>query len=231
MGSFTHAIPSSVVSKKVLPNFLSGFSDAAPAIREATVKASLAIAPKLPQKSLNTDLLKQLVRMIADAEPGIRTNTLVCIGKLCAAKEGVLDLDGEGVNENSYKYVIGPAVMQAFRDQFPPVRSAALAVAGACAPKWDALEIARRVIPSISPLLVDGERPVRTAALKTVQALVVRVEQHAQSMPDTAAKKPPAPTVPVSGWNDDEDDLPESDDNDDNDDDGDDGDDGGWGNW
>ncbi|KAJ1952630.1 Nuclear aminoacylation-dependent tRNA export pathway component [Linderina pennispora] len=198
MGSFIQAIPSSVVSKKVLPNFLSGFSDAAPAIREATVKASLAIAPKLSQKSLNSDLLKQLVRMIADPEPGIRTNTLVCIGKLCAAKEGVLDLDGEGVNDNSYKYVICPAVMQAFRDQFPPVRSAALAVASACAAKWDALEIARRVIPSISPLLVDGERLVRTAALKTVQTMVARVEQHAKNMPDTLAKKPPAPTVPAT---------------------------------
>ncbi|ORX72123.1 ARM repeat-containing protein [Linderina pennispora] len=236
MGSFIQAIPSSVVSKKVLPNFLSGFSDAAPAIREAT----------LSQKSLNSDLLKQLVRMIADPEPGIRTNTL-----------GVLDLDGEGVNDNSYKYVICPAVMQAFRDQFPPVRSAALAVASACAAKWDALEIARRVIPSISPLLVDGERPVRTAALKTVQAMVARVEQHAKDMPDTLAKKPPAPTVPAaansapttpppvrptstaspvaktspassvsmppsfasspekSGWNDDDDDLLESDDDND----------------
>ncbi|KAJ2321918.1 Nuclear aminoacylation-dependent tRNA export pathway component, partial [Coemansia sp. RSA 2681] len=83
MDSFIQAIPSAVVSKRVFPNFVAGFLDAAPAIREATVKASLSIAPKLGQKLLNSDLVKQLVRLVADPEPGIRTNALICIGKLC----------------------------------------------------------------------------------------------------------------------------------------------------
>ncbi|PIA19526.1 ARM repeat-containing protein [Coemansia reversa NRRL 1564] len=191
MSSFISAIPSALVVKKVFPNFVSGFLDAAPAIREATVKASLAMASKLSQKTLNNDLLKQLVRMVGDAEPGIRTNALICIGKLCTAKKGVLNLESDGVTEMSLRYVVCPALMQALRDQFPPVRSAALAVASACAPQWDALEISRRVIPCISPLLVDGEKPVRVAALKAINAMVSRIEVHAQTMPDTLAKKQP----------------------------------------
>ncbi|KAJ2161632.1 Nuclear aminoacylation-dependent tRNA export pathway component [Coemansia sp. RSA 552] len=189
MGSFVQAIPTDLVAKKVFPNFMSGFLDAAPAIREATVKASLAVAPKLGHKALNNDLIKQLVRLMGDPEPGIRTNALICVGKLCTAKPGILDLDSDGVSEASHRYVVCPALLQALRDQFPPVRSAALSVACACAPKWDAVDVARRVIPSISQLLVDGEKPVRAAALKAVGAMVARVEAHAKAMPDTALKK------------------------------------------
>ncbi|KAJ2663137.1 Nuclear aminoacylation-dependent tRNA export pathway component [Coemansia sp. RSA 1200] len=194
IGSFITAIPTNIVSKKVFPDFVTGFMDAAPAIREATVKASLAIAPKIGQKALNNDLIKQLVRMIADPEPGIRTNALICIGKLCTAKKGVLNLEDEGVSESSQRYVICPALLQALRDPFPPVRSASLAVANACAAKWDPADIARRVIPAISLMLVDGERPVRVAAFKAINAMVARVETHSQTMPDTAIKK----TVPDS---------------------------------
>ncbi|KAJ2016979.1 Nuclear aminoacylation-dependent tRNA export pathway component [Coemansia sp. RSA 922] len=194
MDSFIQAIPSAVVSKRVFPNFVTGFLDTAPAIREATVKASLAIAPKLGQKTLNSDLVKQLVRLVADPEPGIRTNTLICIGKLCTAKEGVLDLDGDGVSESSHRYVICPALLQALRDPFPPVRSASLAVSTACASKWEAAEIARRVIPCLSPLLIDGEKPVRMAALKCLNAMVSRVEAYSQTLPDTMAKKVVVPS-------------------------------------
>ncbi|KAJ2490824.1 Nuclear aminoacylation-dependent tRNA export pathway component [Coemansia sp. RSA 2050] len=195
MDSFIQATPSAVVSKRVFPNFVAGFLDAAPAIREATVKASLAIAPKLGQKTLNSDLVKQLVRLVADPEPGIRTNALICIGKLCTAKEGVLDLDGGGVTESSHRYVICPALLQALRDPFPPVRSASLAVSTACASKWEAPEIARRVIPSLSSLLIDSEKPVRTAALKCLNAMVSRVEAYSHTLPDTMAKKTVAPTA------------------------------------
>ncbi|KAJ2841878.1 Nuclear aminoacylation-dependent tRNA export pathway component, partial [Coemansia erecta] len=190
IGSFIAAIPANIVSKKVFPDFVTGFSDAAPAIREATVKASLAIAPKLGQKVLNNDLVKQLVRMIADPEPGIRTNALICIGKLCTAKKGgVLDLEDGGVNEASQRYVICPALLHALRDPFPPVRSASLAVANACAAKWAPADISRRVIPTISLLLMDGEKPVRVAAFKAINAMIARVEAHSRDMPDTAMKK------------------------------------------
>ncbi|KAJ1996349.1 Nuclear aminoacylation-dependent tRNA export pathway component [Coemansia spiralis] len=199
IGSFIKAIPTNVVSKQVFPNFVTGFLDAAPAIREATVKASLAIAPKLGQKVLNNDLIKQLVRMVADPEPGIRTNALICIGKLCTAKPGVLDLEDGGVNEASQRYVICPALLQALRDPFPPVRSASLAVATACAPKWEAVDVARRVIPAVAHSLIDGEKPVRAAAFKAMNAMISRVDAHAQAMPDTAAKKAPSnPTLTSS---------------------------------
>ncbi|KAI7834254.1 armadillo-type protein [Kickxella alabastrina] len=198
MDSFIPAVPAAVVGKQVFPNFATGFLDAAPAIREATVKASLAVAPKLANKTLNGDLIRQLVRLVGDPEPGIRTNTLICIGKLCTAKEGVLDLDAGGINESSHRYIICPALLHALRDPFPPVRSAALAVASACAPRWEAVDIARRVIPILAPLLVDGEKPVRVAALRAMQAMIARVEAHSQTMPTTSAAPKTTPTTDLS---------------------------------
>ncbi|KAJ2341602.1 Nuclear aminoacylation-dependent tRNA export pathway component, partial [Coemansia sp. RSA 2618] len=168
-GALLGAMPEALVAKHVYADYATGFSDAAPAIREATVKAALAVAPRLSAKALNGDLMKQLVRAVADAEPGIRTNALICLGKLCTARG--MALAGGGVSEASQRYVVCPALLQALRDAFPPVRSAALAVASACAPRWDAADIARRVIPAVAPLLVDGERPVRAAALKAVHAM------------------------------------------------------------
>ncbi|KAJ2783948.1 Nuclear aminoacylation-dependent tRNA export pathway component [Coemansia javaensis] len=210
MASLVRAIPQPLVASKVFPSFAAGFLDAAPAIREATVKAALAIAPCLGQKTLNGDLVRQLVRLVADPEPGIRTNALVCIGRLCTAKPSSGGGGGGGgsgdpaapdappdgmVSESSHRYVVCPALVHALRDQFPPVRSTALAVIAACAPRWDPPDVARRVIPSVSPLLVDGERPVRAAALKAVRAMVACVEAHAQTMPDSQAKRPATTTA------------------------------------
>ncbi|KAJ2845546.1 Nuclear aminoacylation-dependent tRNA export pathway component, partial [Coemansia brasiliensis] len=195
MGGFIESVPQSLVLKKVYPDFAAGFADGAPAIREATVKAALVLAPKLNQKTLNGDLMRQLVRLVADAEPGIRTNSLICIGKLCTARRSGIELEGDGVTESTLRFVVCPALLHALRDQFPPVRSAALSVASACAGRWDAVEVSRRVIPAISPLLVDGELPVRTAAFKAIGAMVARVEEYAKSMPETS-KGPTTPGKP-----------------------------------
>ncbi|KAJ2557504.1 Nuclear aminoacylation-dependent tRNA export pathway component [Coemansia sp. RSA 1822] len=177
-----HGMRDDVVTSSVYPAFATGFGDAAPAIREATVKAALSMAPRVGAKTLNSDLIKHLVRSVADAEPGIRTNSLICIGKLCAK-------GGPGVNDTSLRYIVCPALLHALRDVFPPVRAAALAVSGACAMRWDAVDVARRVVPAISPLLVDGERPVRVAAAKAINVMVAHIEGHAREMPETVAKK------------------------------------------
>ncbi|KAJ2456314.1 Nuclear aminoacylation-dependent tRNA export pathway component [Coemansia sp. RSA 2336] len=196
MGGFIESVPQSLVLKKVYPDFAAGFLDGAPAIREATVKAALVLAPKLNQKTLNGDLMRQLVRLVADAEPGIRTNSLICIGKLCMARRSGIELEGEGVTESTVRFVVCPALLHALRDQFPPVRSAALSVASACAGQLDAVELSRRVVPAISPLLVDGELPVRSAAFKAMNAMISRIDEYAKSMPETSSKGPVPPGKP-----------------------------------
>lgn len=51
-------------------------------MREQTVKAVLTVITKLSDRIINGELLKYLAKTANDAEPGIRTNTTVCLGKI-----------------------------------------------------------------------------------------------------------------------------------------------------
>lgn len=46
------------------------------------MKSVLIIITKLSEKTINGDLLKYLAKTANDAEPGIRTNTTICLGKI-----------------------------------------------------------------------------------------------------------------------------------------------------
>lgn len=59
-----------------------GFTDTAPIIREWTVKSVLLVIGKLSEKTINYDLLRYLGKLQTDEEPGIRTNTVICLGKI-----------------------------------------------------------------------------------------------------------------------------------------------------
>jgi hypothetical protein len=61
---------------------VSGFGDTTPIIREQTLKAVTALAPKLSSKIINNSLLRYLAKLQTDSEPGIRTNTTICLAKL-----------------------------------------------------------------------------------------------------------------------------------------------------
>ena len=54
----------------------------APVVREQTVKAVLTIITKLSDRTINGDLLKYLAKTSNDEQPGIRTNTTICLGKI-----------------------------------------------------------------------------------------------------------------------------------------------------
>jgi SCY1-like protein 1 len=61
---------------------VTGFSDIAPVVREQTVKAILTIVPKLSDRVVNGELLRHLAKTANDEQPGIRTNTTICLGKI-----------------------------------------------------------------------------------------------------------------------------------------------------
>ena len=59
-----------------------GFTDSAPVVREQTVKSVLTIISKLSDRTINGELLKCLAKTSNDEQPGIRTNTTICMGKI-----------------------------------------------------------------------------------------------------------------------------------------------------
>ncbi len=75
---------------------MTGFSDIAPVVREQTVKAILTIVPKLSDRTVNGELLRHLAKTANDEQPGIRTNTTICLGKIARNL-------GAGVRHNLFK--------------------------------------------------------------------------------------------------------------------------------
>lgn len=51
-------------------------------VREQTVKAVLSVITKLNDRVVNGELLKFLARTANDEQPGIRTNTTICLGRI-----------------------------------------------------------------------------------------------------------------------------------------------------
>ena len=75
-------LDSKTLNEKVFPAFLSGFTDPHPALREATLRTCIFLSDKLSETSINQELIKYLGRLQGDEQPGIRTNTIIAIGKL-----------------------------------------------------------------------------------------------------------------------------------------------------
>lgn len=61
---------------------VTGFTDLAPVVREQTVKAVLAVIGKLSDRTINGELVRYLAKTANDEQPGIRTNTTICLGKI-----------------------------------------------------------------------------------------------------------------------------------------------------
>lgn len=75
-------LPQKLVSNNIFPQLVTGFSDMAPLVREQTVKSVLVVVPKLTDRIINGELLRHLAKTANDEQPGIRTNTTICLGKL-----------------------------------------------------------------------------------------------------------------------------------------------------
>jgi SCY1-like protein 1 len=75
-------LPNKLVNDKIFPQMVSGFTDLSPVVREQTVKAVLAVVSKLSDRTINGELLRYLAKTANDEQPGIRTNTTVCLGKI-----------------------------------------------------------------------------------------------------------------------------------------------------
>ncbi|KAI9319642.1 armadillo-type protein [Dichotomocladium elegans] len=175
MPKFIEHIPSKVVTNQIFPNVSTGFTDTVPVIREQTIKAILYLVPKLSDRIINYDLLKHLAKLQMDEEPGIRTNTTICLGKIA-----------KNLSDATRKKVLVPAFTRGLRDGFHHARVAALLALTATAEFYDIPECAGRILPAISQALIDKEKPVRIQAFKAMHAFLKRIEEYAETMPDTA---------------------------------------------
>ncbi|KAL4975423.1 armadillo-type protein [Aspergillus desertorum] len=164
-----------VVNDKIFPQMTSGFTDAAPVVREQTVKAVLPIINKLSDRTINGELLKFLARTANDEQPGIRTNTTICLGKIA-----------KNLGQTSRAKVLVAAFTRALRDPFVHARNAGLLALSATLEVFSEDDCATKVLPAICPALLDREKLIRDQANKTLDLYLQRVRKFGNTMADTA---------------------------------------------
>ncbi|KAI9092883.1 armadillo-type protein [Phlyctochytrium arcticum] len=180
--NFANNLSAKVISDKIFPSLAMGFLDTSAVIREATLKSIMVVIAKLNERITNNDLLRYLAKMQQDPEPGIRTNTTICLGKIT-----------KYLNDATKKRVLVPAFLRSLGDPFPPARSAGLAALAATAETYEGVDCAQRIIPTIAPLLLDPEKSVRKQAFSNMDIFLKRVEKLAEKLGDTAATGPSGP--------------------------------------
>ncbi|KAG4412261.1 hypothetical protein IFR04_014610 [Cadophora malorum] len=167
-------LPQKVVNDKIFPQMVTGFTDVAPVVREQTVKAVLTIIGKLSDRTINGELLKYLAKTSNDEQPGIRTNTTICLGKI-AKNLGV---------GNRAKVLIA-AFTRSLRDPFVHARNAALMALAVTSDSFSEDDCASRILPALCPSLIDKEKLVRDQANKTMDIYMQRIRKFAATMPDS----------------------------------------------
>lgn len=160
-----------VNSSVVFDNLCSGFTDAAPVLRELTVKSMLHIADKLSDSNLNNRVMKYFAKLQSDPEPAIRTNTTICLGKIA-----------NRLNDATRPKVLFPAFARALRDPFPHARLAGLRSMTACQEFFAPQGIAGSIVPAISPLLIDVSITVREQAKTSMDIFMKKVMDEAADM-------------------------------------------------
>ncbi|KAI6907606.1 ARM repeat-containing protein [Hortaea werneckii] len=167
------------VTDKIFPQMVTGFGDLAPVVREQTVKAVLTIVPKLSDRVINGELLRHLAKTANDEQPGIRTNTTICLGKIA-----------RNLGAGSRAKVLSAAFSRSLRDPFVHGRNAALMALAATAELFPEDECATKMLPAICPSLVDKEKMIRDQANKTMNIYLERIRKYGQSLPETVLPSP-----------------------------------------
>ncbi|KAL8660050.1 MAG: hypothetical protein Q9226_000128 [Calogaya cf. arnoldii] len=185
--SMIEHLPQKIVNDKIFPQMVTGFADVAPVVREQTVKAVLTIISKLSDRTVNGELLKHLAKTSNDEQPGIRTNTTICLGKIARSL---------GVSQTRQKVLIA-AFCRSLRDPFVHARNAALLALAATSDLFTEDDCATKVLPALCPSLIDKEKLVRDQASKTFDVYVLRIRKHASTLPDSAL--PPSATTAANG--------------------------------
>lgn len=154
---------------------MGGFTDIAPIVREQTLKSVLVFVPKLSDRTINGELLRYLAKTANDEQPGIRTNTTICLGKMA-----------KSLGISSRNKVLIAAFSRSLRDPFVHARNASLLALAATSEYFSPDDIALRILPAICGVLLDKEKLVRDQSTKTMDVFMQRVRKAAAALPDSA---------------------------------------------
>jgi SCY1-like protein 1 len=137
----------------------------------------LVIINKLSDRTINGELLKYLAKTANDEQPGIRTNTTICLGKIA-----------KNLGTGSRSKVLIAAFTRSLRDPFVHARNASLLALAATNEHFSDEDCAHRILPAICPVLIDKEKLIRDQATKTMDVYLAKIRKAASTMPETVLK-------------------------------------------
>lgn len=185
---YARLLPSALVCDKIWPQFVTGFANKNADLRELTVRALVHFAPLLNEKIITTDVLKGITLLQQDREGPIRTNATICLGLIATTLPPSL---------RSKTLVNGFGRM--LKDPFTPSKVAALRCIGSSQEHLAVADIAAQLLPAVSPAAVDVSSEVRDVALKTMKALLTRLEQAHGELPKDEPAAPAASAATPTG--------------------------------
>jgi len=167
MENFVEHLSNKIVNDQVFPKIESGFLDTEPLIREKTVISMIHLAPKLSYSNLDeVVVLKHFVRLARDEQGGIRTNTIVCLGKIA-----------RHLHPKTRQQALLACFSRGLKDPFPPSRIASINAIAATQQFYTVQETGSRVLPVLAPATVDPEKAVREQALRVIRGFLGKLEK------------------------------------------------------
>eukprot|EP00930_Biecheleria_cincta_P085953 TRINITY_DN75314_c0_g1_i1.p1 TRINITY_DN75314_c0_g1~~TRINITY_DN75314_c0_g1_i1.p1 ORF type:complete len:832 (+),score=189.44 TRINITY_DN75314_c0_g1_i1:102-2498(+) len=185
IGDMIEFLDDSMINDKIFPECVNGFSDSNGPIREATVKSMIYFVPRLKPKTVESRVVKMLVKLLQDPEASIRTNAVICVGRVSSslpkscASQTVMNVVGMGM-----------------KDGFGPCRSSALHTLAATASLFTPEELAQRLLPGVCQRLVDPDQAVADTAFNVLGSLQQALRQMIEERRQTTAN---AAEVPAAG--------------------------------
>jgi len=165
--NFVEHLSDKVVNDQVFPKIESGFLDSEPLIREKTVISMIHLAPKLNYSNLDEIvIMKHFTRLVRDEQGGIRTNTIVCLGKIA-----------QYLHPKTRQQTLLSCFSRSLKDPFPPSRIAAMNAIAATQQYYTIQETVGRVLPLLCPATGDPEKTVRDQAFKVVRGFLSKIEK------------------------------------------------------
>lgn len=129
------------------------------------------VVDKLDETQLQDRLVRSITNLQNDAEPSIRTNATIFLGKIASK-----------LKEPVRVRVLCVAFQKAMKDNFMHCRVAGLRTANACVKLLDAAQMASKLVPQASILLLDKSAEVRSLAFTLVESCLDALRLNHEAM-------------------------------------------------
>lgn len=104
-----------------------------------------------------------------DPEGGIRTNTIVCLGKIASH-----------LQPQTRQNFMLPVFMRSLRDPFPSARIAGILSLTATQNFFTLQDCTKKIMPNLCTILMDPEKQVRDYSFNALKTFIEKIEKYSE---------------------------------------------------